>query len=180
LIAPAIRQQQLLTLYNLFRGDPEIDQRALKHLIISEMIPSASGRLIMPETKELESEEENALMVAGALIVPLPNEDHRAHIRDHMAFLQDNRAEMDEDTVKMVMNHVKAHTDMMTSVYRPLSSNVATQPGMQPTLGALGGRPSQGGPPGVDGAATDGGQGSGAAFNSADLTSAVEGGNASI
>lgn len=116
----SVRQNQLLVLYNLFRGDPEINQRELKHLIITQFIPGAESKIIMPASEDLTPEEENLVLMGGGLVVPLPNDQHPEHIRMHLQFMQEHANEMDPVIAKLFQNHIKSHTEIQASVYQGL------------------------------------------------------------
>lgn len=179
MVNKAVQVNQLLVLYNLLRGDPQIDQRALKHLLITKAIPGAEGRLIMPDTEELEPDEENIVMSNSGLVMPLPNEDHTDHVRNHMKFIQDHEHEMDEQTMKIFKHHINMHINMQMSVYAPSNAPSPFAGLMGPE--SLGGGNSGGGGMGRGGMAPDGGEGGGSARGQlggiSDILSAVGGGS---
>jgi len=128
IVSKAVRSQQKLVLYNLFRGDPEINQRELKRTLIMDLIPMAEGKLLMPDTEDLDPDEENLVMSQGGAVIPFPNDDHRDHIRRHSKFLQERGNEMDEQTSNIFVQHIKAHSEIALSVYDPLQNQLGSQP----------------------------------------------------
>jgi len=179
-INKAVQTNQLLVMYNLFRGDPQIDQRALKHTIVRHIVPGLEGRLIMPDNEELDPTEEDFIMLNGGLVMPLPNEDHGAHVRDHMKFLQDHQGKMPDYVAKVFMAHIKAHMQMVQSVYQPSSSTSPMTPaGGGPQLNPMQGPGGMGGN-GVGAGTTTSPMGAGGGDMGggiSDLLSAAGGGN---
>ncbi len=128
IVSKAVLSQQKLVLYNLFRGDPEINQRELKRTLIMDLLPMAEGTLLMPDQDDLSFEEENLIMSQGGLVIPLPNDNHREHTAGHVKFLQDNINKMDPNAVEIITKHIQAHSEIAASVLQPLGGQVGTQP----------------------------------------------------
>lgn len=170
IVSKAVRMQQKLILYNLFRGDPQIDQRELKSILITDFLPMAEGKLLMPSSEELTEDEENLLMSQGGLVIPSPNDDHPSHMRSHATFLQDHSDELTEKAIENFGKHMEAHGQIQLSVFSPLGGQLATQPGSGQNL--LGGGPGGGRQPGPGGP-----NGQGASGSVGDLISSVGGSN---
>jgi hypothetical protein len=143
-------------LFNLLRGDPEIDQRELKRSIIGSFLPGTEGRILMPENEMIGEDEENLLMANGGFAIPLPNEDHQSHIRAHVEFMQQH-PDLEPEVIKTIQNHIKAHQTIVMSVYQPNQ-----QPALEPSLSVPSGPEAVGG---------------GQMGNQADMISAVGGQN---
>jgi hypothetical protein len=156
-IPRVVKQNQLLAMYNLLRGDPEVDQRELKRMLVQQFVPGAEGKLLVPSSDNLTPEEENLVLAGGGLVMPLPNDDHPEHMRVHMQFVQEHDQELEDVMVKIFQAHIKAHTDIMVSVYQPLGPQQATQPpqGMPNLLGSGNGGRAGGLPTGEMGSTAD-------------------------
>lgn len=161
LVDKAIMQQQVLQVYNLTRGDPQVDQRYLKTLLFSKFVPGAEGKLLMPESEELSPDEENLIISQGGLVVPLPNEDVNEHVRSHLQFIQEHEGEIPDSIMKLFQEHIQMHMKIQMSIYQPLGGPMATQPG-QLKMGPMG---------------NGGGPQYGEAVNTADMMSAQGGRN---
>lgn len=176
-INKAVQANQILVLYNLTKGDPQVDQRALKHLLFSTIVPGLQGELLMPDTEEMDPQEEDYVMINNGIVMPIPNEDHGAHIRDHMKFLQDHHGKMSDAIIKIFNAHIKTHLQMAQSIYQPSNAPSPMTPmngGPAMNPGGMGaGTPTS--PMGMGGG-VDGGQANGGGL--ADLLSAAGGANA--
>lgn len=113
-------------------------------------------------------------MFHGGVIMPLPNQDHKAHIENHIKFVQDNQKDMNDTQIKIFMTHVKMTGDIMSSVYAPLNQGMSPGMGMSAQsagMGTLNSPVGMGG--GIDGGGAPGEMGS-----LADAISAAGGRNA--
>lgn len=151
----AIAVFQMLAPLPLFQPTSQEGLQGLISLVkwLVSKIDDMSLTAFIPQLKQGDMvhtpEEENALMLQGQTIEPLPNEDQVYHLKIHMPFLQSPNTP--EEIKPLIAEHIKKEVQMLK---QKMTQAIAMQQAAQQVPPMMGGQPMmppqapQGGMPG--------------------------------
>jgi hypothetical protein len=124
----AIAIYQMLSTNMFFMPQTQQGLQALRSLTkwLIDKLDDAGLSRFLPEVQNegilYTAAEENAVMLQGQQITPLPNEDHLQHLKDHMAFINDPSTP--EEIKANVGQHIKETIEL---IKKQMASNLAMQ-----------------------------------------------------
>ena len=123
-----MQRQELMQSIEIFKDDPDIDQKELKMRFFRSLGFPEVEKLVPPSTVEMSFiDKENQLMVQYGVFVPVkPEENHLLHFKLHQQYISN----------PIVAQHAQIHQQMFQTQEKPAMSGV-TPGGGRPQLPML-------------------------------------------